>query len=834
MLTGRDQLIDTVRVSLAQQHAVVLTGEAGIGKTSVAQEVALGHSGPVLAGGALATLSWMEHLCLRRALGRDLEGSDAAERAAQVLEAVGSGLLVLEDLQWAHPATLDVVALLVGRIRLLATVRSGEAAGDEAVATLVQAGCLVVAVEPLPPDAARAVIRAVRADLAPVDESALLRRAGGNPLLLAELAAHDVPPASLRLAVNARLNRLEQQDRVTFGLLALAGRPVGTDAIGPAAVQRLVRAGLVEVSDDRVLVRHALVAEAAIDLMDPAQRRDSHRRLARLVGDRGEAARHHDLGGEPELARAAAEAAAEFATNRVERAGHLRLAARLASGADADLLRLRAAQALEMVHDDRGCLETLDAIVGTDPEVRAWAALLKARIAWAAGESKQMHAAIEDGLALTEGSTSEVSVRLRIERSRVPLFLDYDMQAGLASARDALELAERTGVAVHRAQYYLGTALGMFDDPAAVPALEAAIKGARAVDDPETERAAANNLISFHECSGDPSAGRALALAMIERAADLGLGSWRATFLVALAGLHYHAGELSDALATCGQIAALPGDVRSKDRAVELELLTLIDAGRIDEAERRAVARAAAAADDYPSQISLVRIRAEAALWGGHPRRALPLTEQYLDGLAGDANLAFGLSVRAWARWEAGLAPEPMDDLELPPLLAGLPVEVRGVHLLSMGNPDEAAVQFDRAAALWAPYHRRGELRCRWAHGEALRLAGHRERAVEVLERVETDAESLGHAAVLGKIRQSLRRAGVRRTAQRAEGGGGLTGREREVVELAGEGLTNAQIAARLGISRRSVVSLLERAATKLGATSRTHAAALARRLPAG
>jgi DNA-binding CsgD family transcriptional regulator/pimeloyl-ACP methyl ester carboxylesterase len=57
-----------------------------------------------------------------------------------------------------------------------------------------------------------------------------------------------------------------------------------------------------------------------------------------------------------------------------------------------------------------------------------------------------------------------------------------------------------------------------------------------------------------------------------------------------------------------------------------------------------------------------------------------------------------------------------------------------------------------------------------------------------------------------------------------------LTTREREVAELVAQGLTNADIGARLGIGRRTVESHLERVRSRLGLLSRTDLAAWAAR----
>lgn len=62
-----------------------------------------------------------------------------------------------------------------------------------------------------------------------------------------------------------------------------------------------------------------------------------------------------------------------------------------------------------------------------------------------------------------------------------------------------------------------------------------------------------------------------------------------------------------------------------------------------------------------------------------------------------------------------------------------------------------------------------------------------------------------------------------------------LTGREREIVHLIAEGMTNKEIGRSLGISPATVKAHVERLIAKLGVTDRTQAAVLAsRHLPAG
>lgn len=827
--TGRGELADELAGHLETGRPVVLVGEAGIGKTTLLRSVITESGRPVFEGGALATLAWMECLTLRRALGRDLVGSDTEALAFDVVDTVAEGVLALEDLHWADTSTLDVISLIAWKIPILATVRTGNPGTEPALATLVSAGFLELAVGPLDDAQARQLIRAVRPDVDGSAEDLIAAQAGGNPLLLGELAAHREPPASLRLALGARLRVLDPLSRTTFDLVALAGRPLPRALLGAAAVERLERADLVQRSDELVNPRHALLAETAVDLLTEAERRDAHAALARLLPDPGEAARHHELAGEPDQARAKALEAADEAgaANRsVEAAHHLGLAARLSSGDTADTLRLQAAQALERIHDWQAAGELLDSIEGNDPQIRARAALLRVRGAWVDGRPELVRSALADGLALTAGTGSELEVRLRVEESRVPIFIDCDLDQGVETAAAAWELASASNVAVDRAEYFLGTALSIADRPLAREHLTAAIAAARASGDTETELSAAHNLISFHQSCGSVADGQELARQMQRRAVDLGLGHWQTSFLITGAQLDFHLGDIAACLDATGQLLAVPTDRRARDLLAEMRAMSLIDLGHPDAGARVASDRMAAAVGDYRGHGQLVWVCAEAALWGGHPRRALQLIDEYLAGPPGDRNRIFGRVTRAWAAFESGADPGPSELPQVKPILRAIPHETEGVRLLN-SDPTSSAASFATAAALWAPYHRRGELRCLWAQAEALRRAGDTVQAITRLEEVEQRAQALGHLMILGRIRRSLRALGVRRTAARTVDPTGLTGREREVLGMVGQGLTNAQIAARLGISRNTVVSLISSATLRLGASSRVHAALL-------
>jgi DNA-binding CsgD family transcriptional regulator len=396
-------------------------------------------------------------------------------------------------------------------------------------------------------------------------------------------------------------------------------------------------------------------------------------------------------------------------------------------------------------------------------------------------------------------------------------------------AREARELARVTGVDEPRADYLLGTALSVVDAPGAEDHLEAAISGARRAGDRQTEFVAANNLVSFHESAGTPARGREVAIEMAARARASGLASWERSFEAMRANLDFHAGAYPEVLVATERLLGEAVDARTHDMLVELQCLALVDIGRVDEAVRRLDAAQEDAVPDYRGRQQLRWVAAEAALWGGHPARALEVATAYVEGgPASDPNLALGRVTRSWACVDLGRPPGPPAAPQDRPFLRAVPEEMAALQLLHEAGFAGAAERFAAASALWAPWHRRGELRCEWARGEALRRSGDAAGAAVVLNAVEARVEALGMVPLLMRIHQSLRAAGHRRSAPRSVRPGGLTGREHQVLELVAEGLTNAEIAARLGTTRRTVVAQVTSACAKLGAGTRAQAAAMA------
>jgi DNA-binding CsgD family transcriptional regulator len=253
--------------------------------------------------------------------------------------------------------------------------------------------------------------------------------------------------------------------------------------------------------------------------------------------------------------------------------------------------------------------------------------------------------------------------------------------------------------------------------------------------------------------------------------------------------------------------------------------LALVDLGRHEEATPLLERLLAAAAPDVTGRGDVLFVLAEAALWAGRPADALTHLAAYREYEASEYPTSFLVDVTAgWAALDAGRPiPPALGRAEAAGMLVGATLERRGIEALAGADHETAAALFGEAAFAYVGYHRRGELRTAWASGDARRRAGAEDVARAALERVEAEAAAGGFVPLLGRVHRSLRLLGVRRAtrAPTMDRSSRFTARERDLAQLAGRGLTNPEIARRMGLGRPTVARLLSSAMIKLGVDSR-------------
>lgn len=323
-----------------QAGALFVYGEAGIGKTALVRCV------EQLLGGKIAVL-WIRCLPLtalatpllpvRSALGAPLpDDGFAAMRAVDDWLARQPTLLVVDDLQWADRATLDLLMYVLAgraerRLAVAMTVRSGEepSLADWLGEARRLPGVAELALERLDRVAtgeqlAAALGRIPRESL--IDD--VHARSGGNPYLTSLLVRGLDPdaavlpaglPGELQEALGARWGRLSAAARELTTMVAVAGRPQRSVDVVRAGFRPPVLPFLREAVDGGVLVvgpeerywfAHPLMAEMLRGRLLPEERRAWHAAFAAAADDPVAVADHYHLADLPEPAYRSALAAA--------------------------------------------------------------------------------------------------------------------------------------------------------------------------------------------------------------------------------------------------------------------------------------------------------------------------------------------------------------------------------------------------------------------------------------------------------------------------------------------------------------------------------------------
>jgi DNA-binding NarL/FixJ family response regulator len=833
-LYGRDAELVRLADLLANGRAIAVVGEAGVGKTTLVRAAAERAGLELREGGALETLAWTPLLALRRAVGDGLRG-DATAVAIEVERRLGPQLLFIDDLQWTDDATRQVLALLTGRVALVMTIRATDPAASEVHKVAEEVRAEIFELVGVDPAAAIAIARRARPTIDAAAEEVVVAQAGGNPLLLEELASHGRPTSSLARALTGRIDRLSAAGRRSFALLAVAGHGLSAEMLGPGAAE-LLSTGVAVESDGFLVPRHALLAEAMLGTLTPEAIRRCHDRLAMLIADPGERAYHLAGSGRRQEALAAAQDAAYRASSPGERASLLELAARMSEGSGAILQRITASRLLLANGGSASAraIELLEPIVEGPVDLLVERDALLGKAYWDAGDLINSRAAYERGRRLDAG---------------LPIGAELPFATGASLAAGEAAFVMNVDGDVAMASRILGRAIASGrSTPRVVATYETIRAFIEGVDTFDAVRTAYESLLSDPD---DPGA----AFGTAHNVADLAtLGRGHAAahaFLVRavedfavrdMAGraddlrgediqVLLFAGRLEEALRLADELLERPLVRRTRQWTMIKRVQVLAEQGQSDAAAAALDAITASVTSDYAGRGELLAARVQVESWAGRPAAALEAYEAHLAvPTPSRATDIMPLLEAQWARLELGIDPGPAVLRQPWTMLAAASSESEGIRALFLGDPAVAATSFADAWTAWAPFHVGRELMCRWAGGESLRRAGSA-KALAVLREALARAESLGFGSIAARIRRSLRQAGVRVAPPRKETDvdrwARMTGREREVLQLVGRGMTTPQIARRMGLGRGTIDQVLGAATRKLGAASRIQAAAM-------
>ncbi|MFZ1397703.1 MAG: AAA family ATPase [Candidatus Promineifilaceae bacterium] len=280
---------------------LLISGEAGIGKTSLVEQFIRRQTTRVLWGAADALftprpLGPLHDMAaqLRGELLALLDGAPhrPAIYAACLQACQTPSIFVFEDIHWADEATLDLLKYLGRRIQqtcslIIATYRDDELGAQHPLRLLL--GDLVrypgverVGVMPLSLTAVRQLAKNYRGDV-----TQLHRLTAGNPFFINQVLTsgeQGIPP-TVREVVLARVSRLSLTGRAVLNAAAVIGQriePWLLKAVTQAeadAVEESVELGILLVQGDQFVFRHELARQAILNQIVPHQRTFLHQAI---------------------------------------------------------------------------------------------------------------------------------------------------------------------------------------------------------------------------------------------------------------------------------------------------------------------------------------------------------------------------------------------------------------------------------------------------------------------------------------------------------------------------------------------------------------------------
>ena len=840
------------QVRRGQGRLVLVSGEAGIGKTMLAERFAAAYRGETLWGACDA-------LFTPRPLGplRDI-ALQMGDRFLRALDAKGDrhelfsmllrelqdrdlpAIVVIEDLHWADEATLDLVKFLGRRIArvpvlLVLTYRDDEVDSAHPLRSVLgelpRDTTSRVRLEPL---SERAVERLAHATSVGVRDG-LYEATGGNPFYVTEVLANDAGgvPVTVRDAVLARASRLSPRAREALDVASLSPVPVEPwliDGCLPGAAITLdecVARGTLRAVGGCYAFRHEL-ARLAIREALPSQRQvELDRRMLGVLRARSSGpemlsrlAHHADAAGDREAvleyAPAAASHAAQLGAHRQAHAHYARALRYADSLGDVERATLHEAHAREChsVGDMDGAIAARATAIDIwrrvgDPR-RQGENLYKLMASYFGagrdGDAKTVAKAAID-LLLPLGPSALLAAAYRTQ-SMLDMFQRDNAQA-IAWGEKAVALAREFDdqEALVSSLNAMGSAMLLAGDEAkGIERLEESLALAReaGLDEHVTNAylnlgSACGEVYRFVLAEGYLTAG-------MHYAADRDRDYGRLYAMSWLALTHLHRGRWDEAAESALTVLRRPG-AATISRIMALLALGRLRARRGDPGAFEALdqARDLAAPTGALQRIGPVAAaRAEAAWLEGEVERTLDEARSAY-ALARDKRHPWFVGELAYWQWKAGA-------------LEAVPEEVAEPFRLQL---DGAALE---AAAAW---------RARSCPYEAARALGE-SNDPDSLKQALRELEALGARPAADRVRQRLRELGARaiprgpRPGTRANAFG-LTARELEIVALLGEGLTNAEMAARLFRSEKTVGHHVSSVLAKLAVHTREAAVAAAR-----
>jgi DNA-binding CsgD family transcriptional regulator len=783
--------------------------------------------------------------------------------------------VAIDDVQWLDPSSAGVVRFALRRLEyerviVIATERTTSATAAPAVVADLPADRLVrVPVRPLGAEMIdRLLDESLGLQLTPTMLRRVHRMSGGNPFHALEIgralevrgidhATGHVPlPESLGGLLRTRLASLPPGAREVTAHVAALSHPTG--AILEAALGReRARAGIADAraadvlasGDDPIRFTHPLLGTEVYAALDEEDRRHLHRRLATVVAEPDEQARHLALGatGPDADVADALDAAATYAHGRgaPDAAAELsELAAGMTPPAEsARARRVAAAGRYRLMAGDVGRARELLERALLEPAAKRGPA--RAELLFRLAGVRQLM----DDFAASEalgrealrhaGDDVALAVEIKLLLAGVSFITGRSWRSGARHAFEAMELAEQLGDQRLLAAtigpcvtWCYATGRGFKRELARRAAeLEPWTGGFRTLDLPEFD------IANIESLEGETASAMARMEKLLDRAERDGDYSSLPFLLGNMTSGDFLEGRSDVARDRIDRAKRLSQATEQRTAQVHALVCEARLEARLGNADR-ALAAAGAAFDlmaatkwkvgEWWMRIDLALLE----LSRGDAQAALDLVAEALDPLAADESrrrrwgqaVAVEALVSLGRHDEAGRVLDALEEHARSQGSAKLRAEVlraRARLLAAAGDLEGADAAIGDAEAMHRRMDDSWELaRTLLVAGDVHRRARRRARARAVLREALETFTFLGAGLWAKQAREQLARIGAARED------GGLTPTQRRVAELVASGLTNRQAADRLFMSAHTVEAHLKAIYRALGVNSRAQLSA--------
>jgi len=633
-------------------------------------------------------------------------------------------VLVFEDIQWADDGLLDFIEHLADWVRgvpmlILCTARL-ELLDRRPAWGGGKVNAATVALAPLSDEETARLISALGEHrlLAAETQTALLERAGGNPLyaeqyvrMLEERGSAEDLPESVQGIIAARLDSLPRDEKTLLQDAAVVGKVFWLGAVSATEQQlhaleqkefvQRARRSSVE-GQTEFAFTHLLVRDVAYGQIPRSDRAAKHLGVAEWLEsfgrteDNAEMVAHH-YSSAVELGRAAGQDLDTIVDRAVaafgeagDRAGALQALAQAESyyAAAVELLAEGDPRRMQLLfkhgrayfrRTGEGEEEIQKAFVGLseagDREAAAEAALILTESSWYQGRADDVIEHLANARALVEGAPeSRIRAHVLTEVAHYEMLADRN-ESAIEVGREALEMARPLGLVDLEAQVLtsLGVARVATGDPSGLDDLERSIVLADRTNDIRELIRAHNNLGVSAMLVGEPERGEHHVREGFRLAEHHGYkvaARWASGGPVL--GFDYQVGRWDEAVAAADQFLADESQSSQSSAATGIRGLIRAARGDLEGADRDAATTVEHARQSKEPLVVLTSLPAAAAAFAsiGNEAAARATVDEALGSIRELKQLGLAMTwthVLAWAAWKVGRSDDLVEPLRQDP-----------------------------------------------------------------------------------------------------------------------------------------------------------------------